>query len=98
MNYEGYQKVSAKTVIPIAGGENENIRFGFRDLLEIKANEKIYAAFQHPVQLNEDGTVSPSQAPGVGLDINRDVLKDYKVAEAYVSPSSGTSYRYRAAC
>ena len=28
---------------------------------------------------NDDGTVSPSQASGVGLDINRDVLKDFRV-------------------
>ena len=26
-----------------------------------------------------NGTVSPSQAPGAGLDINREVLKDYRV-------------------
>ena len=32
---------------------------------------KVYEAFQNPVVFNADGTVSPSQAPGAGLDINR---------------------------
>ena len=42
-------------------------------------DEKIYGAFKAPVRFNQDGTVSPSQAPGVGLDINRDVLSDFRV-------------------
>ena len=42
-------------------------------------DEKIYEAFQNPVCLNEDGTVSPSILPGVGLDINRDILKNFRV-------------------
>lgn len=42
-------------------------------------DEKIYEAFVAPVHFNADGTVSPSQAPGVGLDINREVLAPYRV-------------------
>ena len=40
---------------------------------------KVYEAFQNPVVFNADGTVSPSQAPGAGLDINREVLAPYRV-------------------
>ena len=43
---------------------------------------KIYEAFQNPVRLNPDGTVSPNEAPGVGLDINREVLKDFMVEDS----------------
>lgn len=42
-------------------------------------DEKIYEAFQNPVEFHADGTVSPSQAPGVGLDINRGVLTPYRI-------------------
>ena len=40
---------------------------------------KVYEAFRNPVVFNADGTVSPSQAPGAGLDINREVLAPYRV-------------------
>lgn len=40
---------------------------------------KIYEAWKNPVKLNADGTVSPSEVPGAGLDINRDVLMKYRV-------------------
>ena len=36
-DYDGYSKVAAKCNIPIAGGENEVTRFGFRDLLKTQA-------------------------------------------------------------
>lgn len=36
-DYEGFQKIAAKTNIPIATGENEYTRYGFRDLIERKA-------------------------------------------------------------
>lgn len=141
-DYEGYRKVSEKTLIPIAAGENEATRFGFRDLLSIHAvdilnpdaacvggiteyqkvasmadahglvmsphgqqqvhahldcalpnvimaefyppqyDAKIYEAFINPVQLNADGTISPGLAPGVGLDINREVLKNFQVEDS----------------
>ena len=138
-DYDGYRKVAAKSAIPIAAGENEVTRFGFRDLINTQAisilnpdaaslggvteymkvagyadangivmsphgqqqlhihldcavpnvnfaefyppqyDAKVYEAFVNPVVFNEDGTVSPSQAPGVGLDINRDVLAPYRI-------------------
>ena len=31
------------------------------------------------VIFNTDGTVSPSEAPGVGLDINREALADFRI-------------------
>ena len=141
-DYDGYRKISDKTIIPIAAGENEMTRFGFRDLFAMHAvdilnpdaaccggiteyqkiasmadanglvmsphgqqqvhvhldcalpnvimaefyppqyDAKIYEAFQNPVRLNPDGTVSPGSALGVGLDINREVLKNFKVADS----------------
>lgn len=138
-DYDGYRKVAAKSNIPIACGENEVTRFGFRDLISTGAvsilnpdaaslggvtefmkvasyadangiilsphgqqqlhihldcavpnvnfaefyppqyDAKVYEAFQNPVVFNSDGTVSPSQAPGAGLDINRDVLEPYRI-------------------
>lgn len=132
-------KNRSKSNIPLAAGENEMTRFGFRDLINTQAisvlnpdaaclggvteymkvagmadanglnmsphgqqqlhihldcavpnailaefyppqyDEKIYDAFLHPVQFNPDGTVSPSQEAGAGLDINREFLKDYRI-------------------
>ena len=139
-DYDGYSKVAEKTIIPIAGGENEVSRFGFRDLIT-KArgiailnpdatclggvtefmkvagmadafgldmsphgqqqvhvhldcavpnatiaefyppqyDAKVYEAFKNPVVFNADGTVSPSQAPGAGLDINFDVMAPFRM-------------------
>lgn len=138
-DYDGYRKVAAKCLIPVAGGENEITRFGFRDLIATQAvsilnpdaaclggvteymkvagmadanglvmsphgqqqlhvhldcavpnatiaefyppqyDAKVYEAFQNPVIMNEDGTVSPSQEPGLGLDINREILAPYRI-------------------
>lgn len=138
-DYDGYCKVAAKTIIPLAGGENEVTRFGFRDLINTQAvsilnpdaaslggvteymkiagyadanglmmsphgqqqlhvhldcavpnapmaefyppqyDAKVYEAFLNPVVFNPDGTVSPSQAPGAGLDINRAALMPYRI-------------------
>ncbi len=138
-DYDGYRKIAAKSGIPLAAGENEVTRFGFRDLVNTQAisilnpdaaslggvteymkiagyadanglvmsphgqqqlhvhldcavpnatiaefyppqyDAKVYEAFQNPVIFNADGTVSPSQAPGVGLDINREILAPYRV-------------------
>ena len=138
-DYDGYKKVAAKSNIPLAAGENEVTRFGFRDLISTGAvsilnpdaaslggvtefmkvasyadangiimsphgqqqlhihldcavpnvnfaefyppqyDAKVYEAFCSPVVFNADGTVSPSQAPGAGLDINRDVLAPYRI-------------------
>ncbi|MCR5008185.1 MAG: mandelate racemase/muconate lactonizing enzyme family protein [Oribacterium sp.] len=137
-DYDGYKKISAKSYIPIAAGENEATRFGYRDLINTQAisimnpdaecmggvteimkvaamadangivlsphgqqqvhvhidcalpnatiaefyppqyDAKVYEAWKNPVRLNDDGTVSPSETPGAGLDINREVLKDYR--------------------
>ena len=138
-DYDGFRKIAAKCSIPLAAGENEVTRFGFRDLINTQAisilnpdatclggvteymkvagyadtnglemsphgqqqvhvhldcavpnvvlaefyppqyDAKVYEAFQNPVVFNADGTVSPSQAPGAGLDINREVLAPYRV-------------------
>jgi len=29
--------------------------------------------------MNADGTISPGKEPGTGLDINEEVLKDYRI-------------------
>ena len=138
-DYEGYKKVAAKSAIPIAGGENESTRYGFRDLINTQAvsilnpdatctggvteflkiaslasangvamsphgqqqvhihldcavpgsilaefyppqyDAKVYEAFKNPIIMNADGTISPGKEPGTGLDINEEVLKDYRI-------------------
>ncbi len=138
-DYDGYRKVSEKLCIPIAGGENEVSRFGFRDLINSQSisilnpdatcmggvtefmkvagmadangldmsphgqqqvhihldcavpnatiaefyppqyDAKVYEAFKNPVKFNADGTVSPSEAPGAGMDINFDVMAPYRI-------------------
>ena len=41
---------------------------------------KIYESFVHPLRFDpETGTVSPGEAPGAGLDINREVLAPYRI-------------------
>lgn len=138
-DYDGYKKVAQKSLIPLAGGENEMTRFGFRDLINTQSisilnpdatclggvteymkvasmadanglimslhgqqqvhihldcavpnakiaefyppqyDPKVYKAFKNPVLLNSDGTVSPSQEPGAGLDINHEYLDKYRI-------------------
>lgn len=138
-DYDGYRKIAAKSSIPLAAGENEMTRFGYRDLINTQSisflnpdaeclggitefmkiasmadanglvlsphgqqqvhvhlncavpntvmaefyppqyDAKVYEAFKNPITLNADGTISPSSAPGTGLDINRDVLADFRV-------------------
>lgn len=138
-DYDGYRKVGMKSPVPIAAGENEVTRFGFRDLINTQGvsilnpdatclggvtefmkvagyadanglvmsphgqqqvhvhldcavpninfaefyppqyDAKVYEAFVNPVVFNADGTVSPSQQPGAGLDINRKLLEPYRV-------------------
>lgn len=51
----------------------------FAEFYPPQYDAKVYEAFQNPVVFNADGTVSPSQAPGVGLDINREVLASYRI-------------------
>lgn len=51
----------------------------FAEFYPPQYDAKVYEAFQNPVVFNADGTVSPSQAPGVGLDINREVLANYRI-------------------
>jgi len=36
--------------------------------------------YRHTLTLNEDGTVSPPNVPGIGADPNYDTLAEYRVA------------------
>jgi D-arabinonate dehydratase len=36
--------------------------------------------YHHTLRLNEDGTVSPPDAPGIGIDPNYETLAPYRVA------------------
>ncbi len=36
--------------------------------------------YKHNLTLNDDGTVSPPDVPGIGLDPNEDVLAPYRIA------------------
>jgi len=138
-DYEGHRKVAEATIIPIATGENEYTRYGFRDLIEhhsaaiLNADAKILggvteymkvaalaqahdldvaphgsqeihihlvaaianglilefypeavdplhaSVLQHPLTVNADGTVSPPEVPGAGIEPNYEALAPYRV-------------------
>ena len=139
-DYEGHTRLAQMTSIPIATGENEYTRYGFRDLINTKAvpilnaDAKVlggvtefmkvaaYAqahdlviaphgsqdihihlvtaiqnglileyyrdsvdpmhgkVYNTTLRLNDDGTVSPPEVPGVGIDPNYEELAPYRVA------------------
>ena len=139
-DYEGHARLAAATVIPIATGENEYTRYGFRDLIAhhaaaiLNADAKILGGvtefmkvaalaqahdlaiaphgsqdihvhlvaaianglileyyrdsvdplwgkmYRHTLRLNDDGTVSPPDVPGIGVEPNDDVLRPYRIA------------------
>ena len=37
-------------------------------------------AYKNPLTLNDDGTVSPPEVPGAGIDPNYDELNQFRVA------------------
>jgi L-alanine-DL-glutamate epimerase-like enolase superfamily enzyme len=138
-DYRGHAQIARATSIPIATGENEYTRYGFRDLILsegvaiLNADAKILggitefmkvAAFaqaydlviaphgaqevhvhlvtavqnglllefyrnsvdpmwgkiyQQTLSLNDDGTVSPPDLPGLGIEPNYDALRPYRV-------------------
>lgn len=138
-NYEGLSRLAASTIIPIATGENEYTKYGFRDLIQqnavaiLNADAKIMGGVtefmkvaalaqaydldlaphgsqdihvhlvaaipnglilefyrdnidplwgkvsQPTLDLNDDGTVSPHDIPGIGLNPNYEVLNSYRV-------------------
>src|SRR5215472_11033272 len=139
-DYEGHRKLAEATSIPIATGENEYTRYGFRDLIQhnaaaiLNADAKVLGGvtefmkvaalaqahdldiaphgsqdihvhlvaaisnglilefyrdtvdpmwgriYRHTLRLNADGTVSPPDVPGIGAEVNEDVLAQYRIA------------------
>jgi len=139
-DYEGHRKLAEATSIPIATGENEYTRYGFRDLIEhnavaiLNADAKVLGGvtefmkvvalaqahdldiaphgsqdihvhlvsaianglilefyrdsvdpmwgkmYHHTLRLNDDGTVSPPNVPGIGVDPNYEALEPYRIA------------------
>src|SRR3954470_9641767 len=139
-DYEGMRRLAQMSSIPIATGENEYTRYGFRDLIKtgavpiLNADAKVLGgitefmkvaalaqahdlhvaphgsqdihvslvssiskglllefhrestnplwqrAYQNPLTLNADATVSPPEVPGAGIDPNYAVLDQYRVA------------------
>lgn len=52
----------------------------FAEFYPEQYDAKIYESFQNPVRFNADrGTVSPTEAPGAGLDINEKFLEQYRI-------------------
>jgi L-alanine-DL-glutamate epimerase-like enolase superfamily enzyme len=138
-DYEGFRKLAAKTTIPLASGENEYTRYGFRDLIATGAvpilnadanvlggvtefmkvaalaqahdldiaphgSQEIHVhlvgaianglllefypqqfdpmwgqIYTDTLQLNEDGTVSLPDTPGIGISPNYEALAPYRV-------------------
>jgi L-alanine-DL-glutamate epimerase-like enolase superfamily enzyme len=139
-DYEGHRKLAEATYIPIATGENEYTRYGFRELINhnsaaiFNADAKILGGvtefmkvaamaqaqdldiaphgsqdihvhlvaaisnglilefyrdtvdpmwgkiYHHTLRLNDDGTVSPPNVPGIGADPNYESLAPYRIA------------------
>ena len=139
-DYDGHRRLAESTIIPIATGENEYTRYGFRDLIATKAvpilnadakilggvtewmkvaamsqAHDLYIAphgsqdihihlvsavanglileyyrdsvdpmhgkiYNTTLRLNDDGTVSPPEVPGIGVDPNYEALEPYRVA------------------
>lgn len=139
-DYEGHRRLADATSIPIATGENEYTRYGFRDLIQhqsaaiLNADAKILGGvtefmkvaalaqahdldiaphgsqdihvhlvaaisnglilefyrdsvdpmwgkiYHDTLTLNDDGTVSPPDVPGIGVDPNYAELEPYRVA------------------
>ena len=139
-DYDGHRKLAQATTIPIASGENEYTRYGFRDLIAhdaaaiLNADAKVLGGvtefmkvaalaqahdldiaphgsqdihvhlvaaisnglilefyrdtvdpmwgktYRHTLTLNDDGTVSPPNVPGIGADPNYEALAPYRVS------------------
>jgi D-arabinonate dehydratase len=139
-DYDGHRKLAQATIIPIATGENEYTRYGFRDLIKhdacaiFNADAKILGGvtefmkvaalvqsvdldiaphgsqdihvhlvaaisnglilefygqsfdpmwgriYQDTLTLNDDGTVSPPNVPGIGVEPNYGALAEYRTA------------------
>jgi L-alanine-DL-glutamate epimerase-like enolase superfamily enzyme len=139
-DYDGHARLAAQTSIPIATGENEYTRYGFRDLIERGAaailnadaqvlggvtefmkvaalaqahdldvaphgNQNVHVhlvsaisngliveyyrdsvdpmwrtMFRDLLMLNPDGTLSPPDRPGLGVEINEPALAPYRVS------------------
>jgi len=139
-DYAGHTRLAAMSSIPIATGENEYTRYGFRDLIKtgavpiLNADAKILGGvtewvkvaalaqahnlviaphgsqdihihlvssisnglllefhrastnpmwakmYHHPLLLNDDGTVSPPEVPGTGIEPNYEVLEPFRIA------------------
>jgi D-arabinonate dehydratase len=138
-DYDGHRRIAATTTIPLATGENEYTRYGFRDLIATGAvpilnadaahvggvtefmkvaalaqahdldmaphgKQEVHVhlvaaianglileyypdtfnplwgkTFHTTLQINPDGTVSPPNVPGIGIDPNYEVLEQYRV-------------------
>ena len=138
-DYEGHKKLAAMTTIPLATGENEYTKYGFRDLINTGAvpilnldatimggytefmkvaamaqaydidiaphgaqeahihltaaianaliveyypdstNPMATKLFTNPLLPNDDGTISPPDRPGLGFELNYDMLDKHRV-------------------
>ena len=139
-DYEGHRKLAEATIIPIATGENEYTRYGFRDLIShnaaaiLNADAKVLGGvtefmkvaalvqsvdldiaphgsqdihvhlvaaianglilefyrdstdpmwgriYKNTLRLNDDGTVSPPNDPGIGIEPDEEQLSQYRIA------------------
>ena len=138
-DYEGHKRIAEKTTIPVATGENEYTRYGFRDLIAtgcvpiLNADAKILGGvtefmkvaalaqahdldiaphgaqeihihlvsaisnglilefyprrmdpmwgkiYNETLDLNDDGTVSPPEVPGIGIEPRYETLAEWRV-------------------
>ena len=144
-DYEGHRRLADATSIPIATGENEYTRYGFRDLIKnqsaaiLNADAKVLGGvtefmkvaalaqahdldiaphgsqdihvhlvaaianglileyyrdsvdpmhgkvYKETLRINDDGTVSPPEVPGIGVDPNYAELERFRVSRDSVT-------------
>lgn len=147
-DYEGHRKLAQATSIPIATGENEYTRYGFRDLINhnaaaiLNADAKILGGvtefmkvaalaqandldiaphgsqdihihlvtaianglilefyrdsvdpmwgkvYLETLRINDDGTVSPPEVPGIGAEPNYKELEKYRLSHDEITADS----------
>eukprot|EP00729_Bicosta_minor_P008516 gene8516-27834_t len=86
---KAYKEIKAKTNIPMAGGECDFTRYGFRDILLSEAIDIIQPDTAAAGGLTECKKIADMAAvfgvrylptgPGLGVEINREVLMQYKI-------------------
>ena len=89
-DYEGYKKIAAKSNIPLAAGENENTRFGYRDLIASQAVSILNPDAETLGGITEFMKIA-AMADAHGLDISPHGQQQVHVHCVYIKKKSATT-------